>query len=125
MSENVSAKSWGSSTFETAVENRSFRLIVVQASAFALFMIMSEAWTEFFTAIVTTMVPDNQRGNVWIALARAFALTIFCIFILFVMITIMKSKYQKSTSTLYILGRKFRFVKKSERVTSGDIGAAV
>ena len=101
----VSTKGWSSSTFESAVENRSYKLILIQAAAFSLFMIMSNAWTEFFTTIVHACLPSQKEGGVWISLVRALASTVFCILLLFFMITVARTRWSVREKSVTCCGR--------------------
>ena len=103
----VATSGWSSATFESAVENRSFRLILIQAAAFSLFMILSDAWNDFFGAIVRAFVPKGDKGDLWFTLVRAITSTVFCIFLLFVMITLANTTFDRKSRTLVLCGWRF------------------
>ena len=103
----VSASGWSSATFESAVENRSFRLILIQAAAFSLFMILSDAWNDFFGAIVRAVVPEGSKSDLWFTLVRAMTSTVFCIFLLFTMITLANTTFDRKSRTLVLCGWRF------------------
>ena len=78
---------WNSAQFGRAVQQGSVRLILFQAAAFSLFMILSNAWTAFFESIVHAIMP--QEDDVWVSLVRALASTFFSLILLAFMIWIL------------------------------------
>ena len=104
MAAAVSTTGWSSATFESAVENRSFRLILIQAAAFSLFMILSDAWNDVFSTIVQAAVPDSDRSDLWTTLVRAVTSTVFCVFLLFLMITLANTSFDRTARKLVLCG---------------------
>jgi hypothetical protein len=101
------ATSWSSVEFEGAVQTRSIQHIVIQASAFSLFLIMSDAWTAFFQAVVDKAINiNNEDRDVWLSLARAVSSTIFCIFLMAVIIVTARLKVSRSEKSLMLFGKK-------------------
>tara|TARA_B110000046_G_C12973795_1_gene390173 strand:+ start:1178 stop:1579 length:402 start_codon:yes stop_codon:yes gene_type:complete len=113
MPSNVSTQGWSSSRFETALESRSYRLIFVQAAAFSLFMIMSDAWTTFFEAIVEAAMP--AKTGMWLSLVRAVASTVFCCLIVTFIIFVMGLKFNVDDGTMCVFGKKYRVARGKKK----------
>jgi len=113
MPSNVSSEGWSSSRFETALESRSYRLIFVQAAAFSLFMIMSDAWTTFFETIVEAAMP--AKAGMWLSLVRALTSTVFCCLIVTFIIFVMGLKVDVYDGTVCVFGKKYRVARGKKK----------
>tara|TARA_B110000046_G_scaffold56541_1_gene63062 strand:+ start:3658 stop:4053 length:396 start_codon:yes stop_codon:yes gene_type:complete len=112
MPSNVSSEGWSSSRFEKALESHSYRLIFVQAAAFSLFMIMSDAWTTFFKAIVEAAMP--RKAGLWLALVHAMASTVFCCLMVSFIIVVMGLHVSRKEGTVCVLGRTYRVAREKK-----------
>ena len=84
---------WGSAALSSAVEDGAVKMVIVQAASFSIFIVMSMAWTEFFTAITEAFMSElelKKENSIYISLSRAVANSLFSLGLLFLIINLTK-----------------------------------
>lgn len=85
---------WNSAAFTSSVETFNLRVILIQAASFSLFLVMSEAWNEAFSGLLSLALPEEDQGIVF-SFTRAVASTVFCVGLLFLIICLSRCVYSK------------------------------
>lgn len=105
---------WSSSTFERLVQEGSLGIIIVQAASLSLFLIMSQAWTDFFEVICESFLSTaelEKENSVWISLTRALSNTVFSIFLLAIIV------FTINKGSLLLPRQRVIYVKKRHKRT--------
>jgi hypothetical protein len=89
------ARGWSSATFESAIEKKDVKLILVQAASFALFLVMSQAWNDAFKGLIQAVVPAADDGSIGLKFANAIASTVFCILLLLGILCALNGVYDR------------------------------
>ena len=88
-------RTWTSSAMEDALEKRNFRLIMIQAASFALFLVMSEAWNDAFQGLIQAVIPNADNGSIGLKFTNAIASSIFCLLLLGLILVVFWSIHHK------------------------------